>query len=342
MKVLRDARLDSQRSKNPLASALISQVQWKGTGREINPFQRWHPIRPFILWYNSRQMDHYIWKELDKRYDEYKANPHHDDTKPSKSVVDLAIQSYMTDEPTKAAQRLDRKFRTQVTRHIRLFLFAGNDTTSSTICYTFYLLSKSAEARARIRAEHDAVFGTDLAAVPSLLSKKPHLINQLPYTTAVLKESMRLFPGASSMRQGIDGIDIADEQGNQYPTSGTMIWILHQALHRNPAYWKRPNEFLPERWLVEPEHPLYPVKGAWRPFEYGPRNCIGQGLVMLELRVVLSLTAREFEIEEAYGDWDRMYPTQKNKKVDGERAYQIEKGGAHPANRFPCRVFFRK
>lgn len=63
---------------------------------------------------------------------------------------------------------------------------------------------------------------------------------------------------------------------------------------------------------------------------------------MLELRVVLSLTAREFEIEEAYGDWDRMYPTQKKKKVDGERAYQIEKGGAHPANRFPCRVFFRK
>lgn len=56
-KVLRDARLDSQRSKNPLASALISQIQWKGTGREINPLQRWHPIRPFILWYNSRQMD---------------------------------------------------------------------------------------------------------------------------------------------------------------------------------------------------------------------------------------------------------------------------------------------
>lgn len=248
----------------------------------------------------------------------------------------------MTEEPTKASRRLDRKFRTEVTRHIRLFLFAGHDTTSSSICYTYYLLSKSTEARARIRAEHDSVFGTDLPAVPSLLSKQPHLINQLPYTTAVLKESMRLFPGASSMRQGIDGIDIADEQGNQYPTGGTMIWILHQALNRNPAHWKRPNESLPERWLVGPDHPLYPVKGAWRPFEYGPRNCIGKGLVMLELRVVLSLTVREFDIEEAYGDWDRMYPTQEKIKVDGERAYQIEKGGAHPANRFPCRVFFRK
>lgn len=51
------------------------------------------------------------------------------------------------------------------------------------------------------------------------------------------------------MRQGINGINIVDDEGNQYPTGGTMIWILHQALHRNPAYWKRPNKFIPERWL---------------------------------------------------------------------------------------------
>ena len=231
-----------------------------------------------MLWYNSRQMDLYIGKELDKRYASYRTYHGRDDSTQGKSVIELALQSYLANG--KATEELDKTFRTHATRQIRLFLFAGNDTTSSTICYTFYLLSKSPTIQARIRAEHDSVFGLDLSATPSKISKQPHLINQLPYTIAVLKESMRLFPGASSMRQGLDGIDITDDHGNAFPTGGTMIWILHQALHRNPAYWKQPNEFLPERWLVGPDDPLYPVKGAWRPFEYGPRNCIGQGLVI--------------------------------------------------------------
>jgi cytochrome P450 len=286
-------------------------------------------------------MDAFIKKELEKRYDDYRANLKLENQKQSKSVIDLALQSYLAENPEKATQELNKTFRIHAIRQIRLFLFAGNDTTSSTICYTYYLLSINPEAQRRIREEHDLVFGTDRTVAPSLILKQPHLINQLPYTTAVLKESMRLFPGASSIRQGLEGIDVADDQGNQYPTGGTMIWILHQAMHRDPAYWKRADEFLPERWLVEPEDPLYPVKGAWRPFKFGPRNCIGQGLVMLELRVVLALTVREFDIAGAYEEWDRMHPGSGIKKVDGERAYQIEKGGAHPANRFPCRVSLR-
>ena len=321
---------------------MISQVSWKGSGQEINPFQRWHPIRPFMLWYNSRQMDLYIGKELNKRFEHYRMNHGRSEAKQGKSVVDLALQSYMANEASKGTQELDKTFRTHATRQIRLFLFAGNDTTSSIICYTYHLLSTNPEAQARIRAEHDAVFGTDLSVVPSLISEQPHLINQLPYTIAVLKESMRLFPGASSLRQGIDGINITDDDGNIFPTGGTMAWILHQALQRNPAYWKQPDDFLPERWLVGPDDPLYPVKGAWRPFEYGPRNCIGQGLVMLELRIVLALTIREFDVEAAFDEWDRVHSVVGNKKVHGERAYQIEKGGAHPSDRFPCRVFLRR
>lgn len=59
--------------------------------------------------------------------------------------------------------------------------------------------------------------------------------------------------------------------------------------------------------------------------------------------MVLALTVREFDFEPAFEEWDRLHPGKKrNRKVDGERAYQIEKGGAHPADRFPCRVALRK
>ena len=142
---------------------------------------------------------------------------------------------------------------------------------------------------ARLRSEHEFIFGTDISTLPHLLSEQPHLLNQLPYTTAVLKEAERLYQGASAIRAGAPGADLVDEQGNRYPTEGMNIWVLHQALQRNPAYWRQPNEFIPDRWLVGPEHPLYSIKGAWRLFEFGPRNCIDQGLVQLELKVVLAL-----------------------------------------------------
>lgn len=57
-----------------------------------------------------------------------------------------------------------------------------------------------------------------------------------------------------------------------------------------------PSHFDPERF-VEPRRP---PPGAWRPFERGPRACMGQGLAMEELRTVLLLTVREFEFAYAY------------------------------------------
>jgi cytochrome P450 len=75
-------------------------------------------------------------------------------------------------------------------------------------------------------------------------------------------------------------------------------------MHRSAKYWLRPDEFLPERWIVPVGHELYPRHSAWRPFELGPRNYIGQALVMIELRVILACLTREFDLEPAYAEWD--------------------------------------
>lgn len=52
----------------------------------------------------------------------------------------------------------------------------------------------------RIRADHDEILGTELSTVAAQLVEDPHKISLLPYTNAVLKEAMRLFPIASSIR----------------------------------------------------------------------------------------------------------------------------------------------
>ena len=64
------------------------------------------------------------------------------------------------------------------------------------------------------------------------------------------------------------------KNNERYPTENFGTLILHDTLQRHPDYWAQAEEFLPERWLVEPEHPLYPPKNAFRAFEIGPRNCM--------------------------------------------------------------------
>jgi len=63
-----------------------------------------------------------------------------------------------------------------------------------------------------------------------------------------------------------------------------------------------PEEFIPERFLVDEGHQLYPNPAAFRPFEQGPRNCIGQTLVYNEIGTVLIMTARIFDISPVYDE----------------------------------------
>ena len=61
-----------------------------------------------------------------------------------------------------------------------------------------------------------------------------------------------------------------------------------------------PRQVLTRTLAGRASHELYPMNGAWRPFEHGPRNCVARSLVMTELRVVLACVVRQFDFEPAY------------------------------------------
>ncbi len=316
----------------------MSQLRWHQDLGQPNLLRYLNVVRLVVHWWNGRQMNRYIGNELDKRYSEYKVDP---ENKRTKAVIDLILQAYLPSNAKATPERLDAEFRAFAISQIRLFVFLGHDSTSSTICYIVYLLAKNPEALARIRSEHDELLGRDLTAVPTLLKEQPHLINSLSYTTAVIKETLRLFPPGGSSRAGKPHIDLVDDQGHQCPTEHAFLLTVHTEMHRSPAYWIRPDEFLPERWLAEPGHEFYPMKGAYRPFEIGPRNCFAQGYTMTGLRVVLACMMRQFDFTPAYDEWDRMHPIKGLRTYRGERVYQVEQGAAHPADHYPCRVSFR-
>jgi cytochrome P450 len=319
---------------------MLNTIEWLNTVVQITPFGSLDLLRRFIFWRNGRQMDRYIGAEIDKRYEHYKAAS---GTTALDSVMDLVLQAYLAGrESSTLPEKLDAGFRAFAIRNIRLFIFAGYDSTGSVLCYCFYLLAKNPEALARLRKEHDQVLGTDASAAASKLKQDPRLINSLQYTLAVLKEVMRFFPPAGSNRVGATGVSITNDVGVPCMTDDATVSVYHIEMQVSPKYWVRAEEFLPERWLVPVGHELHPVPGAWRPFELGPRNCIAQALVMVELRVILACVIRTFDVMPAYDEYDRKFPTKGIKTVRGERAYQIEKGAAHPAAQFPCRVSLAK
>lgn len=333
-----------QTQDNLLASALQRQIEWTSFGTKFNPFKRYLTIRPLVLWYNSRRMNGYIEAEIEKRFAEHvRDRKYPTDRKRSKSIISLVLDRYLEEEQVKDGAPPKKMFKKVTAPQLRLFLFAGRDTTSSTLLYCYYLLATHPTELARLIAEHNQVFGSDTTHVREMISHDPQRLNQLPFTSAVIKEVLRLFPPSASMRQGRPGADVVDEDGRRYPTEGCNVWSLTLALHRNANYWKEADSFIPDRWLVGPEDPLYPVKGAWRAMEFGPRSCIGQTLALLELRIALVMTMREFEITPAYDVWDKSHPRDGIKEVNGNRAYQAEKGGggAHPADGLPCTVVLR-
>lgn len=320
-----------------------------------------NPMRPFVNWYNGRIVNFWIRSELQQRYNILRAERLSLEAHvkpPPKSVMDLAIESYINNHEGKDSACLDSGFAQSAAHQLRLFLFAGNDTTASTIVFAYHLLSKHPETLAKLREEHDSVFGKDPSAAASHLKENAFLLNKCKLTQAVIKETLRLYAPAATMRTGNPDCILTTEKGLSIPTSNFEILVPHHSIHRNPRLWPRPDEFLPERWLVGPEHELFPQQGAWRAFELGPRNCIGQMLAMNELRVLLIMTVRKFVISPAYEDFDKIQADRagisqrlarvlglghkRPRRYHGERAYQTEKAGSHPSEAYPCYVSMRK
>lgn len=94
----------------------------------------------------------------------------------------------------------------------------------------------------RLRAEVDRVLGAD--GVPS---RDDLLARRLPLTAAVVTEATRRHVVSlgvvrrTGLPVSIDGVVIP---------AGSEVVLLLQALHHLPAFWLRPTEFRPERWLT--------------------------------------------------------------------------------------------
>ncbi len=170
-----------------------------------------------------------------------------------------------------------------------------------------------------------------------MIAENPVILNSLPYTNAVIKETLRLYPAANGVRQGCHDLVLKADDGTEFLPNTAKCSSTTSPSTTTQKSGPDPEEFIPERWLVGPDHELYPPKGGFRVFEWGVRNCTGQALVIKEIKAFPALLCREFDIRECYDEIDGGMKRDLS-HVYNEKVYLTEAGAAHPRDRFPCRI----
>ncbi|KAI5860390.1 cytochrome P450 [Durotheca rogersii] len=77
--------------------------------------------------------------------------------------------------------------------------------TKDFFSFIYMLLEKHLEIGQKLRKEHNAIFGRSLASGLEVLTESPIKLNDMEYTTAVIKESLRLFPVGFGVKEAPAG-----------------------------------------------------------------------------------------------------------------------------------------
>lgn len=173
----------------------------------------------------------------------------------------------------------------QLIAQIKILMFAGYDTTASTMTFMVLELLRHPEHLERMRAavradDHDAPITMD------------DIRNQ-PYLEAVIKETLRLHSPAFVNNRGV--VASFEYGGYQIP-AGWNVLLLPPFSHRMPQYFADPDTFDPDRFLPPREedkaHPY-----AWIGFGGGPRICLGEGVARTEIKAMITALLRRFDLK---------------------------------------------
>ncbi|PLX37655.1 MAG: cytochrome P450 [Hyphomicrobiales bacterium] len=174
--------------------------------------------------------------------------------------------------------------RAAIRNEAAVIFMAGYETTANTLSWAWYILSQADWARERLHAELDEVLA---GRVPTLEDVK-----NLPYTRAIIEEVLRLYPPVPMLAREAS----SDETiGSHKVEKGTIVLVCPWLLQRNPKLWKKPDNFVPERFL--PDSGPAPSKYAYVPFSTGPRVCAGLTFGLTEAIICLAVLAQKVDLK---------------------------------------------
>lgn len=189
------------------------------------------------------------------------------------------VRALLAAEDPETGKRLSDQ---EICDELIIFLFAGHDTTATTLTYALWSLGRHPAYQDRVAAE--------VAALPDR-PLTPDDIPRLGYTVQVIREALRLCPPApTGTRMACRDVEV----GGYLVPKGTMLVVGRMAVQRDPNLWADPLRFDPDRF--SPENFKALDRWQYLPFGGGPRSCIGDHFAMLEVTLALATIIRGAEI----------------------------------------------
>lgn len=206
-----------------------------------------------------------------------KKNSESDGIKKRLAFLDLLLDLKIDGQPLSMRDLRDE---------VNTFMFEGHDTTASAIMFCLFMLANNPEVQKKAVAEQHDIFGEDCSNATATFSN----FNEMKYLDLVIKETLRLYPSVPFYARKL--AEDVELKGTIYP-KGMRIVLIPFLMHRNPKYFKDPEQFIPERFEDKSKRlPSY----AYTPFSAGARNCIGQKFAVLEMLSVVSKVLRKYEL----------------------------------------------
>jgi cytochrome P450 len=225
-----------------------------------SPFARLRRVR--------RTLDRIILDEIARR---------RSDDRSGEDILGLLIEA----EDAQGMRFTDEQVRDQVLT----LLFAGHDTTTSTVAFLFYELARHPEWAERLTAERRRLDGDGSLEAAQLFAGMPEL-------GMAVDETLRLYPPAwIGPRRAAEDFEF----GGYTVPAGLPVNYSSWASHRLPHVFPDPDAFKPERFAPEERAKL--PKGAYVPFGGGPRICIGMRFGELEVRAIAAAILRSFRLD---------------------------------------------
>ncbi|PTD10377.1 P450 monooxygenase AflN [Fusarium culmorum] len=177
----------------------------------------------------------------------------------------------------------------QLLTYIRGLSLGGHTTTTTILSYLFMLLSKAPHIVDKMHQEHIQQVGPNPQAT---LLENSDILSKLPYTEAVIKETLRLYPVGSGLKLGSPGATVYHQRRHLPIDNNLIIMTNAHGIHYNPNIYSQPTDFRPERWLSQ--NKAHPRLGYFRPFGGDGRWCPGQNIAMCMLKVIVVMTIRDY------------------------------------------------
>lgn len=199
--------------------------------------------------------------------------------------------------------------------HVMTMLIAGHETTGTTLSFLWAHVARRHDVQQRLYEEARS------------LSEGILELDKLPFTAAVWKEILRLYPAVPVLdRLAVEETVLA---GYRIPKGANILWSPY-VLQRWSKYWPHredPNAFEPQAFLDDPP----PEQGTYLPFGVGPRKCLGQALADREALSIVSLFVRAFQIDSVDSGDVAMRTLVTLRPKGGVPARLVPRGPADPA-----------